>query len=329
MCPSCVSDDILLAGVSKIQQKLQKVHSIALTTDAATTISNFSVQGVTAHFMDDDWRIVSISLGSPPLEAQHTGENIALTVGALLAAFDIKNDISCLTSDGAAAQLKSNDILEAAHIIDDSFRCICHTLQLAVTHALDLPQAAQILQKVRDAISLIRGNRTFHDFFLEKQREHIVEQDLLALEGNPIDRDDPEFLSNPLKLFIEVCTRWSSTHKMLNRYLVSRPYIEQTLTQFSHAEKILTAQELQDVKDLMRLLNPFAKAIRIMEGEKYPTLSSYIPCVLGLAAFVAGDTNVKWDNISPTVDAVRRQLLAELVVPGTVFFSNLRCLLIS
>jgi hypothetical protein len=101
-----------------------------------------------------------------------------------------------------------------------------------------------------------------------------------------------------------------------------RVHVSDTLKHFGHDDKVLTPGERRDVIDLMRLLSPFAKAIRIMEGENYTTISSYIPTVLGLGAFLSGDTNVKWDGCSPVVNSVREALLAELVVPGCFLCFN-------
>ena len=90
---------------------------------------------------------------------------------------------------------------------------------LSSTHALELPEATAILNKVRKAIKLLNGNRSIAQHFQELQREQKDAQTLLQQDGEDIDPEAPEYVENPQRLFREVATRWSSTFNMLDRFV--------------------------------------------------------------------------------------------------------------
>jgi hypothetical protein len=108
---------------------------------------------------------------------------------------------------------------------------------------------------------------------------------------------------------------------MVERYLKLRTYVEDALLHFSHGDKVLSAAELRDLQDLWKMLAPFADAIRIMEGEKYVTISSYIPYILGLGSFLTSDGSLpgwpNWNLCSALVMSVRDALLEEMLSEGT------------
>ena len=100
-------------------------------------------------------------------------------------------------------------------------------------------------------------------------------------------------------------------------------WVESTLTYFQHAHLLLTAEEKADLRQLLRMLRPFANCIRTMEGEQYVTLSSYIPTILGLGVFLCekplSSRLPDWRQASVRVNAVREKLLEEMEVPGIFF----------
>ena len=51
---------------------------ISLSTDAWTSLVTEAYLGVTCHFIDDNWELVSFNLITLPVEERHTAENIAL-----------------------------------------------------------------------------------------------------------------------------------------------------------------------------------------------------------------------------------------------------------
>ena len=60
--------------VKEIFMVMMKGQHVALTTDHWSSISNTTLMAVTAHFIDDDWNLVSLSLGC----TEHAGETTAV-----------------------------------------------------------------------------------------------------------------------------------------------------------------------------------------------------------------------------------------------------------
>jgi len=150
-----------MEGAELLGSLLKKADAVALTTDAATTITLDSIQALTAHWIGDDWELCSAVLGVSELDAEHTAVNVSLLIQALLQAYEFNSNLVCVTNDGAKAQLKASAMLVNAETVSDTLRCFDHTLQLAVTHALEIDEATAILRKCRDAIAVIERSMTF------------------------------------------------------------------------------------------------------------------------------------------------------------------------
>ncbi|XP_066586680.1 E3 SUMO-protein ligase ZBED1-like isoform X2 [Prorops nasuta] len=82
-----------------------------------------------------------------------------------------------------------------------------------------------------------------------------------------------------LKLLQSVETRWNSTHDMLQRFVELSDIIGGILLQNPTAPTMITAAELQIIKEFVHLLKPFVEATKIISGEYYLTASKVIPVV--------------------------------------------------
>lgn len=86
--------------------------------------------------------------------------------------------------------------------------CIAHTLQLSVRKALDLPAAKSAIASVRKTCKYFRKSSTGASFL----------SDVQAKKG-----------CNPLRLLLDVKTRWGSTRKMIQRFLKIREYVDEAV----------------------------------------------------------------------------------------------------
>ncbi|KAI7956795.1 hypothetical protein MJO28_003890 [Puccinia striiformis f. sp. tritici] len=68
----------------------------------ATFASNASYLGVTAHWIDNDFSLQSITLAARLLEGSHTGVSLAEHLGKVLDESDICEQIFCITADNAS-----------------------------------------------------------------------------------------------------------------------------------------------------------------------------------------------------------------------------------
>ena len=54
-----------------------KVQGVSLTCDLWTSIANDGYIGITSHFISEDWKLCSVTIGVEEMDERRTGENIA------------------------------------------------------------------------------------------------------------------------------------------------------------------------------------------------------------------------------------------------------------
>ena len=87
----------------------------------------------TIHFVDDEWKIQSLSLGTHFLPADHTAEILAEAMESTLREWELKpsQQVSWTTDNG------SNIVAAAARLSWIRLSCFGHNLHLGITKALD------------------------------------------------------------------------------------------------------------------------------------------------------------------------------------------------
>lgn len=86
----------------------------------------------------------------------------------------------------------------------------------------------------------------------------------------------------PYSLIQEVCTRWNSAYKMVERTLLTKEYINPVLLSLSKAPEPLTADEVAILEDLQDVLAPFDDVTKQLSSSTQVTVSSIIPISNGL-----------------------------------------------
>ncbi|CAH0717933.1 unnamed protein product, partial [Brenthis ino] len=211
-----------------------------------------------------------------------------------------------LTSDIWSSDSNKNFISLTAHFIEHTINnaaamkkaiseclnkrnhfCVAHTINLAVKDCLekrtfDLEentavtsnnQLQQLLAKCRAIVSYFKYS-TKASYALLKMQEQLK--------------------VDTLKLKQDVRARWNSTFYMLERLLDVKISLSATLPLLESLPSNLDSNEWLLTEDAMTLLRPyfFKNVTAILSGEKYPTLSSVIPLVLGLRKAIDSNTPV-------------------------------------
>lgn len=114
---------------AKMSVKLSQMNSVALTTDCWTSLSMVSYITVTAHFINDNVKMISRVFATRIVETSHTSENLAEILKGICAEFKIQfTNIVVVVTDNAANILKTiKNILKLKHA-----PCFARTLSLAV-----------------------------------------------------------------------------------------------------------------------------------------------------------------------------------------------------
>ena len=233
-----------------VKEDLLKVKYITLTADAwSDTLNNVSYLGVTCHFIDN-YELQSINIGVTELNDHHTSANLKKWMLDIIKTWKISMDsIVIVVTDNASNITKA--VKEAFG--DDKYQgCLAHTLNLIPSKVLASDDLKAILTKVKDIVRFFKQSNNASDKLREVTQERLIQS---------------------------VQTRWNSDYEMLDRFVALSDKVASVLLQLPKSPPMLTADEIQIIKELIVLLKPFYDATKIVSGEKYVTGSQEIPIV--------------------------------------------------
>lgn len=84
----------------------EDIRKISLTVDGWTSPFQDDFLGVTAYWIDDDWRQKEFVIGFEPLNGTHNGENLAEALINVIERFNIGNKLLAITTDNASNMTK-------------------------------------------------------------------------------------------------------------------------------------------------------------------------------------------------------------------------------
>lgn len=310
-----VADEVAVKVRERVEAQLRQAMHVSLTTDGATTIAGDSVQALTAHWINDNWELVSIVLAVYRLsEKNHTAENLASAVVQQLEQWSFRNAISMTTgivrtascvaalcahvvrrwceeraedereSEGRQRHPGSVAVLVSHH--QPLVRCLLTVglsrsftaIRRRVTEALLQPDGDKpksqlkeipLLQAIKKIVATVSHSTLLRARLLELQQAAAAADDLRDRDGGD-DGEQEEAQSRPLNLVKYVITRWSSAFYMMERALKLRPHLDHLARE--SVVLGLTPDEWTSVAQLLRILRPFAKATKELEGDSYPTM---------------------------------------------------------
>lgn len=244
---------------SKIVQILKDAASIAITTDGWTSRGTQSYITITAHTINNDWKMESVVLQTRPLFESHTGANIAEVLQTAVTDWELKkpNHGIAIVTDNA----RNMDVAVREARLKPHIKCFAHTINLATQAGLGVPRVARLLGRVRRVAAFFHRSSTATAVLISKQKQ-------LNLPSH--------------KLIMDVTTRWNSTLDMLARYLEQQAAITAALTspelrQNARSIDTLDSCDVRDAEDLVKLLHPLKKATTVLCEEKSPTVSLIVP----------------------------------------------------
>lgn len=165
-----------------------------------------------------------------------------------------------MVTDSGANILKAAQLMRIRRIA-----CFAHTMNLAVTHALECEELKEVIANVKKVVNIFRTS---------------------ILAANQLKECQKDLKMDQLKVVQDVCTRWNSFYYCIKRLLQNNAAIEMALARLGKSLNALSQYEIDILKDLCKLLEPFEEATKITSGEKYATSSIIIPTIDGL-----------WDNL--------------------------------
>lgn len=229
----------------------------ALTTDHWTSKNNETYGCLTAHYVDN----AQLKRCVLHFEVHHGTTTGDALFGQLLDIFkEYDFDLSfvtAVTTDTTGNMNTFGRRLQEKGVVH--LYCVDHNLHLTCKLAFDdnnLPGSDNAMKAARSQVEFFNSSTQAMDKLLDIQKN-------FTRPGQTAVR--------PLQ---DVKTRWWSTWSMLERLLLLTPSIDTLIINKAINTAALTDTQKQVLTETESLLAPIAKCQKMLEGDKYPTVSS-------------------------------------------------------
>jgi hypothetical protein len=245
--------------ISRIfRDRLQNIDNYTLTADIWTeTHQTISFLGITLHYLEGS-TIKTVNLCVHHLEKRHTAENISEILKMECENWNIKyNKILAIVTDNGQNMVKAacDTFGLKVHV-----HCFAHTLNLVSENAIKSETTiSEVIDKVKRIVTYFKQSCIAAEALRAKQIE----------SGT----------SEPLKLIQCVDTRWNSKFYMLERFLRLRSVVSDILLNEPSAPNMISAYEINILKDVKYMLKPLEVLTKEVSADKYVTISKIIPMV--------------------------------------------------
>ena len=135
---------------NRVVPMLRQASFFAATTDMWTSGCNDAYITFTVHFIRSEWELHTFYLETIPIYSDHTGQNIADTISAILENWDLfKDKMVAATTDSGSNIVLAFKILHAVRI-----SCFGHNLDLAIKKGLDTTRIKRALGRCHSLVEL-------------------------------------------------------------------------------------------------------------------------------------------------------------------------------
>ncbi|OMO90348.1 hypothetical protein COLO4_19223 [Corchorus olitorius] len=248
----------------ELKSILGKVSSkISLTCDMWSSCTSDGYLCLTAHYVNDDWKLCFKILNFFNVPPPHSATYLYNTIYGLLREWGIEKKICSITLDNASNmnnmqellrfQLDQNDAL-VAHGKYFHVRCCAHILNLIVQSGLEVIKVG--LLKIRECVKYVEGS----------EGRKIKFRECVAQAGFEYSKG----------LWLDVPTRWNSTYLMIERFLYYRSAFEVLSRTYEvFALEYLADYEFPWIEHIFQFLKPFYDITLLFSGSDYPTANLY------------------------------------------------------
>ncbi len=290
------------AKQKKLRGLLDTCHHLAITADIWTDRRSHAFLGVTVH-MFRAGKPQSQLLAFQAFGGSHTGQLIADALTSIIAEFKIRNKLRWIVTDNASNMKKAMSVLldsfEETMANDEADPTLwedvdnADDINSALSFAKRIPCFAHSIQLVvRDGLAALNTMRS--PLAKCSKLANLVHQSPLfksAFEASFKDRSIPA--TND--------TRWNSTFRQLKAIInLDQPKLNTVLKGSNQDALVLTAKDVDQLQELVKILEPFAEATDLTQGENTITISCIVPVLLSLNRSI-GDQSSKGGHLTGLV----------------------------
>ena len=277
----------LTAAVNTLYQQMidtllvdLKSNAVAITTDAATLANGHSFLAVTGHYITKAFELRDVTLLVQRMHGSHTGEYVSDLLECTVSAWQAEGRVFAAVTDNGSNFVRAVTINTQ---IPNSYRCACHTMQLALKDGIKLQPS--LIQLTTDAQRLVKVIR--RSGLLSEQLDAIQIQSLEAaaevLVNADADAAGPH-TGSTLTLILHVVTRFNSMCMLFTRLYELRSSVDRLcLTEGERMDGVrITSDQWAEMGELITILTPVKDVCDQLEHSKCPSMSLVIPLVAQL-----------------------------------------------
>jgi hypothetical protein len=228
--------------------------------------------GITAHYIDEDFKLCQHLVAFEPFPGRHTGARMAAIVFDVLQDFDLCEKLYCITTDNASNNdtmaFELCDLLLGIGVDWDystkHIYCLAHVINIVVGDFIDALKTDSehpfkvTLNKIRAVATASRRSTLRWERFKE------------ACEASQL---------STLTIPYDIEVRWNSTYRMLERAVYLRKAVDKFVTEtFDDDEDVhkLSDAEWEMAEVLVMVLMPFWRCTMRFEGSETDSEIDYV-----------------------------------------------------
>lgn len=268
----------------------------ALTTDHWTSKNNETYGCLTAHYVDN----AQLKRCVLHFEVHHgttTGEALFEQLLDVFKQYDFDlSFVTAVTTDTTGNMNTFGRRLQEKGVVH--LYCVDHNLHLTCKLAFDdnnLPGSDNAMKAARSQVEFFNSSTQAMDKLFDIQKN-------FTRPGQTAVR--------PIQ---DVKTRWWSTWSMLERLLVLTPSIDTLIINKSVNTTALTETQKKVLTETESLLAPIAKCQKMLEGDKYPTVSSVPFMIWKMRKTLQGFSETTETTRSPPVVHLAQKMYTDFV----------------
>ncbi|KAK3918353.1 E3 SUMO-protein ligase ZBED1 [Frankliniella fusca] len=251
---------LYLGTKEAIEQKLAAAKWIALSSDTWTSVADDSYVGLSAHFIDNQWKLFAFTLNCRAFHEDHTGINLKEWFIDTLKDWNIKlpKVVSISIDNGDNIRL-AVDLLGKP-----SMRCFGHTLQTGVTDIDGLKSVSQLKKASHKMLNFFSSTKVWNRYEAFVQKTYGV---------------SPKVLPHPVK------TRWWSELPLLRVLRDEESFHRGFLADYESGKHLsirLSEADMRTLNLYLSTLEPIEELSTVLSADQYVTASAVLPVVYAL-----------------------------------------------
>ncbi|XP_073719120.1 E3 SUMO-protein ligase ZBED1-like [Misgurnus anguillicaudatus] len=237
----------------RVEGQLKSLSYFATNADLWSSRTSEPYMSLTVHFIDTDWKLVSLCLQTVYFPEDHTGEAIAAGLADALASWGLDEDRQvCITTDSGTNVIKAAELNKWTRL-----QCFGHRLNSAI-------EKVNKDRRVERAIGVCKKVVAAFSYSWKKKRDLAAAQEEYHLPKH--------------KLISETPTRWGSRQQMVKRVLEQKRAITEVLSKDKKTRALVpTWQDVDVLESIDAALSPLLEFTDALSGESYVSVSFLKP----------------------------------------------------